>query len=140
MNRAYAMRFLMGLNEIFSTIRSQILMSDPIPPISKVYSLVLQVETQKNISHWSFQSQNDATTLYANSTTNSGNNGNSNFGNKNGIRKQRPFCTHCNILGYTVDKCYKLQIAWISSLSINKREFYLESFAEFYVTVILISN
>lgn len=86
-DRAYAMRFLMGLNEIFSTIRSQILMSDPIPLISKVYSLVLQVETQKNISHWSFQSQNDATTLYANSKTNSGNNGNSNFGNKNGIRK-----------------------------------------------------
>ena len=32
----------MGLNESFDTVRSQILMMDPFPSMSKVYSLILQ--------------------------------------------------------------------------------------------------
>ena len=39
--KACVMRFLMGLNENFETLRSQILMYDHFPLISKVYSLVL---------------------------------------------------------------------------------------------------
>ena len=39
--KAYVMKFLMGLNENFETLRSQILMYDPFPSMSKVYSLVL---------------------------------------------------------------------------------------------------
>lgn len=42
--------------------------------------------------------------MYANSK---GNSGNSNW-NKGGNKKERPFCTHCNMLGHTLDKCYKL--------------------------------
>ncbi|XP_065623545.1 uncharacterized protein LOC136064956 [Quercus suber] len=40
-DKAYVMRFLMGLNENFDTLRSQIFMTKPFPSISKVYSLVL---------------------------------------------------------------------------------------------------
>ena len=36
-NKAYVMRFLIGLNENFETLQSQILMSDPFPSMSKVY-------------------------------------------------------------------------------------------------------
>ncbi|XP_075644931.1 uncharacterized protein LOC142615899 [Castanea sativa] len=49
--KAYVMKFLMGLNENFETLRSQILMYDPFPSMSKVYSLVLQEESHKNIGH-----------------------------------------------------------------------------------------
>ena len=48
-DKAYVMRFLMGLNENFETLRSQILMYDHFPLMSKVYSLVLQEESHKNI-------------------------------------------------------------------------------------------
>ena len=41
-NKAYVMRFLIGLNENFETLCSQILMYDPFPSISKVYSLVFK--------------------------------------------------------------------------------------------------
>ena len=34
------MSFSMGLNEIFSQVRGQILLMDPIPPINKVFALV----------------------------------------------------------------------------------------------------
>ncbi|KAF3972904.1 hypothetical protein CMV_003616 [Castanea mollissima] len=31
-----------------------------------------------------------------------------NFDSKGGPKKERPLCTHCNMLGHTVDKCYKI--------------------------------
>ena len=40
------MKFLMGLNDSFSHVRSQVLLMDPIPSLSKVYSLLIQEETQ----------------------------------------------------------------------------------------------
>ena len=43
-DREYVIRFLMGLNENYAIVRSQILMRDPVPLMNKVYSLVLQEE------------------------------------------------------------------------------------------------
>jgi hypothetical protein len=42
----YIIRFLTGLNEQFSVVKSQILLMDPLPPMNKVFSLVLQHERQ----------------------------------------------------------------------------------------------
>ena len=39
--------FLMGLNESYSHIRAQILLIDHLPPINKVFSLIIQAERQK---------------------------------------------------------------------------------------------
>lgn len=46
----YVMSFLMGLNDSFAQIRGQLLLLDPIPPISKVFSLISQEERHKNVS------------------------------------------------------------------------------------------
>lgn len=37
-----AIRFLMGLNEKFVIVKSQILMTNPLPPIAKIVSLAMQ--------------------------------------------------------------------------------------------------
>lgn len=39
----------MGLNEVFSQIRGLILAMDPMPPITSVFSLVLQDETKRQL-------------------------------------------------------------------------------------------
>lgn len=39
----------MGLNESLFQISGQFLLMDPIPPISKVFSLVLQYEKQREV-------------------------------------------------------------------------------------------
>ena len=105
-NKAYVMRFLMGLNENYETLRSQILTYDPFPSMSKVYSLVLQEESHKNLGHeGSNSSQGDVVAMYANSKNNSG--GSSSWNKGNG-KKERPFCTHYNMFRHTVEKCYKL--------------------------------
>ena len=104
-NKAYVMRFLMGLNENYETLRSQILTYDSFPSMSKVCSLVLQEESHKNLGHGgSSSSQGDVVAMYANSKNNSGNSS----WNKGNGKKERPFCTHCNVLGHTIEKCYKL--------------------------------
>ena len=42
-----ALSFLMGLNDTYATVRDQILLMDPIPSLSKVFSLLLQDEKQR---------------------------------------------------------------------------------------------
>ena len=72
-NKAYVMRFLMGLNENYETFCSQILLYDPFPSMSKVYSLVLQEESHKNLGNGgSSSSQGDVVAMYANSKNNLG--------------------------------------------------------------------
>ncbi|XP_061345104.1 uncharacterized protein LOC133290959 [Gastrolobium bilobum] len=46
----YAMQFLMGLNDSFSSIRAQILLMEPLPQLSRVFSLVIQEERQRQIT------------------------------------------------------------------------------------------
>ena len=42
----HVIRFLKGLNDNFATVRSQIMLIDPLPSINKVFSMVLQHERQ----------------------------------------------------------------------------------------------
>ncbi|XP_075655657.1 uncharacterized protein LOC142625816 [Castanea sativa] len=68
-NKAYDMRFLMGL-ENFKTLRSQILTYDHFPSMSKVYALVLQEESHKTIGHGgSSASQNDVVAIGADNSS-----------------------------------------------------------------------
>jgi hypothetical protein len=55
----HAMRFLTGLNDSFNVVRSQILLLDPLPSMTKIFSMVLQFERQNcpinlddSIRHW----------------------------------------------------------------------------------------
>jgi hypothetical protein len=41
-------QFLTGLNDQFAVVRTQVLMMDPLPSINKVYSLVIQEESNNS--------------------------------------------------------------------------------------------
>ncbi|KAL5563330.1 hypothetical protein UlMin_033077 [Ulmus minor] len=94
----YVLQFLMGLNESFSQIRAQILMSDSLPPINKVFSLVIQEERQRSM-HFSGSSLPPISASYGVAS--------SNYSAYKG-KKDKPVCTHCGFFGHTVDKCYKI--------------------------------
>ena len=47
----HAMPFLMGFNDSYAQTQAQILMLHPLPPISKVFTLVVQEECQRFITH-----------------------------------------------------------------------------------------
>ena len=117
----YVMTFLMGLNDSFAQIRGQLLLLDPIPPINKVFSVVSQEERHRNVvqvasnvvnppNNMAFALKGESAKKNSLDAYKSGNynSGNYNSGNYKGQKKDRPFCTHCNFPGHTIEKCYKL--------------------------------
>lgn len=45
----YIMTFLLELNHSYAHVRGQILLMEPLPPINKVFSLIIQEERQLKI-------------------------------------------------------------------------------------------
>lgn len=43
------MQFLMGLNDVYDSAVSNILMMDPLPNFNKVYSMIARIEKQKGV-------------------------------------------------------------------------------------------
>lgn len=107
----YIFQFLMGLNDSFAQIRGQILLIDPLPSINKVFSLVLQEERQREISIDSLNNET-AAMMIKNPLPRYGSQSQQNRFVKqpflHNSRNNRPICTHCGLLGHTMEKCYKL--------------------------------
>ncbi|XP_017423564.1 uncharacterized protein LOC108332768 [Vigna angularis] len=121
----YVIRFLKGLNEQFSHVRSQIMLLDPLPPINKVFSLIVQQERQMTTIERT-ELSSDAKTFAVNTYqyTSLGRglavNPNQYFGYGRGRgnrgrgratigRGQNSFnklCTYCGKTNHTVETCY----------------------------------
>ena len=106
------MQFLIGLNETYSQDRGKILLMDPLPSINRVYSLLIQDESQRSIGH-STGAYIESTALATKSSAqvvgfgNTYGNNSSAKGNKN-RGKGRPVCSHCGVTDHTIEKSYKL--------------------------------
>ena len=100
----YAMQFLMGLNESFSTIRGQILSMDPFPSVTKVFALVVQEEKQKEVG--ASTSASEVSHAFALKPSSVARNHPTN--RFKGSSKNRPLCAHWGMLGHTQDRCFKL--------------------------------
>jgi len=107
-HQEYIYHFLMGLNDSFSNIRGQILLLEPLPPINKVFSLILQDERQREISGGISQSTHfgDSSALLTSKSPSAPSVHNQNV--KQASRKTKPVCSHCGVIGHTVEKCYKI--------------------------------
>ncbi|KAA8531962.1 hypothetical protein F0562_006896 [Nyssa sinensis] len=111
----YIMSFLMGLDDSFSQVHGQLLLMDPMPPINRVFSLIVQEEQQTRTNPSSDSSNSTGTMVFAVKTdaAKSGGSGSQNSQNSNSNasknqKRDRPYCTHYKILGHTVDRCYKI--------------------------------
>ncbi|XP_062117820.1 uncharacterized protein LOC133831500 [Humulus lupulus] len=91
-NLDQVLQFLTGLNESYHPIRVEILLLDPLPNISKVFSMVIQEESQQTLGFTTIVAATTTTTQYHPPRS----------------KKPRPFCTHCNRPGHLIDKCYFL--------------------------------
>lgn len=128
-NSDHVIRFLRGLSDQFSGVRSQIMLMESLPTLNRVFQLAAQQERQ-------FSVENVPKVLLSNATgmndtqrqhrgdngqaprygTGSGNNGSGNNGsgnsqyngNSGGYRgNSRKECSYCGRIGHTVDVCYK---------------------------------
>ena len=112
----YAICFLKGLNDSYSTVRSQILLMKPLPTISEVFSLIIQQE-----DHLAGTSSSQPTVLYNASerpTQGRGifySGGRGPLNNSRGRGRGRSYpggrgnpkqCTFCSRHNHTVEQCY----------------------------------
>ncbi|PNX72331.1 flavonol sulfotransferase-like protein, partial [Trifolium pratense] len=100
-------RFLKGLNDQYTAVRSQIMLMDPLPNIGKVYSLLVQQE-RKTVMPL------DESELLAVSANNYGGRGSSNRGrgtrggrSNAGRGKGTKLCTHCGQTNHIIDNCWE---------------------------------
>ncbi|XP_075086252.1 uncharacterized protein LOC142168967 [Nicotiana tabacum] len=110
-------RFLMGLNEVYTVVRGSILMMNPLPSIAQAFSILIQEEKQREVrpsNHLMMESAsmnvsglaNPAfRTNYAQQRNTIGNNS---YRGSYPSNRSRLFCDYCKMQGHTKDKCYKL--------------------------------
>ncbi|XP_019438974.1 PREDICTED: uncharacterized protein LOC109344676 [Lupinus angustifolius] len=108
----YIICFLRGLNEQFSYVRSQIMLMEPMPLISKVFSILVQQERQMsfeepgfsaNISSKNYDSRSRGRARSMREPMAGRSNNQGRFGRGRGHK----ICTYCQKTGHTVDICYK---------------------------------
>ncbi|XP_034708986.1 uncharacterized protein LOC117932052 [Vitis riparia] len=86
------MQFLMGLNESYKAVRSNILMMSPLPNVRQAYSLIVQEEMQRQVSSEPTENFSIAAAVPG----------------KGGNPRQK-MCDHCNKSGHTIDECRTLK-------------------------------
>ena len=79
---------------------------DPLPPINKVYSLLIQEERQRLIGRSSGPFV-ESTALAA-KVTGTGSTASNGFKNYKCKGRDKPIYSHCGLQGHTVEMCYKL--------------------------------
>nr|KYP40999.1 Retrovirus-related Pol polyprotein from transposon TNT 1-94 [Cajanus cajan] len=90
--------FLQGLNDNYSTVRSQILLLDPLPSITKVFSMVVQQERQLNIGILP-----EPLVLATQTQFPSNSQGKVRF---NGKKQSNKHCTYCKKNNHTIETCF----------------------------------
>ncbi|KAK6150364.1 hypothetical protein DH2020_015296 [Rehmannia glutinosa] len=128
MNRRL-MQFLMGLQESYDQVRSQLLLMDPLPDVDKAYSMVLRVEKQRNI-HLIYPDNSDTVAMSTRintfgrrgigrgmidwnadkrSASNALNNGRGRgYLRRSKEEKAKLVCEHCSMTGHEISECFKL--------------------------------
>ncbi|KAJ3698018.1 hypothetical protein LUZ61_001723 [Rhynchospora tenuis] len=91
-------QFLMGLDEGFSSIRTNILSMDPFPTLNRVYSMVIQEERHKTVTRGR-EERSDAVgfAVQINKTES--------FQTKTG---EKPTCVHCGKIGHEISNCFEI--------------------------------
>ncbi|GAU38555.1 hypothetical protein TSUD_320270 [Trifolium subterraneum] len=115
-------RFLKGLNEQYYAVRSQIMLMDPLPTISKVYSLLVQQERQAIVpvdeskllaanGYGNSTGRGDSYNSYAGRSQSNRGRGYRGGGRQSTGRgnhgKGNRYCTHCGQTNHVIDDCWK---------------------------------
>ncbi|XP_059309926.1 uncharacterized protein LOC132061067 [Lycium ferocissimum] len=101
------LQFLMGVNDTFIGVRSNILLSSPLPTIGQAYSLVIQDEKQREI-HATPTYPGESLSCMVNNHTPRKFNENKNQKAVYDSKTNTVFCNYCKKPGHTIDKCYKI--------------------------------
>ncbi|MFS7950553.1 putative RNA-directed DNA polymerase [Helianthus anomalus] len=94
------MQFLMGLDDVYQPVRTNLLTREPFPSVKVAFSIISREESHRNVGN-SSKGQNVSFVSKPNQS----------FDNKKRFpRGPNPNlkCTHCNMIGHTVDRCFEI--------------------------------
>lgn len=97
----FVIRFLKGLSEQYTAVRSQIMLMSPLPDMSGAFSLLIQQERQLNAV------MDDGRFISNITESGKGRGANQSGGKSNNVGKGLKVCTHYKRTGHTVDYCYR---------------------------------
>ncbi|XP_071741905.1 uncharacterized protein [Rutidosis leptorrhynchoides] len=107
------MQFLMGLDDSYMSIRSNLLLRDPLHDVKSAFAILCREESHMGVSGvGTSKTQNFA--FVAQTNNNNWINKSSNTGNfrRGGGFNRGPNpnlkCTKCNIIGHTIDRCFEI--------------------------------
>ncbi|KAL8170217.1 hypothetical protein V2J09_022021 [Rumex salicifolius] len=102
-------QFMVGLNDVYNSVRTNILMRKPVPSLGEVYHMVLEDEKHREL-HSTSSIGSDSTALNASGAGRSwtSNSRGGRGGRGNSDRRSMFFCDHCKTQGHTIDRCFKL--------------------------------
>ncbi|XP_057994403.1 uncharacterized protein LOC131174666 [Hevea brasiliensis] len=100
-------QFLMGLNDNYEHVRSQILLHDPLPVVNKAYSMILSVEKQREVLSIS-DSVDHASAMLVKDVNAPKNQNFTTNRIRDFFKKEDKFCFHCKAQGHVRETCFKL--------------------------------
>ncbi|KAJ9187744.1 hypothetical protein P3X46_003166, partial [Hevea brasiliensis] len=103
----YVIKFLKGLNEQFNTVRSQIMLNDPLPSINRVFSLVVQQERQLMLGNITESKAFVNKSSPSNHQRFAFGKGDDEGNKRYGVHNSNKVCTLCGRLRHTEATCYR---------------------------------
>ncbi|GJR36780.1 hypothetical protein Tco_1212464 [Tanacetum coccineum] len=102
------MQFLMGLDDVYASVRSNILITDPIPDVQSAFATLSRDESHRNSTVHNVKTSSTAFVARSNNDwTGNRNNQNKRF-NQNRGPNTSLVCKNCNMTGHIVDRCFEL--------------------------------
>ncbi|KAJ0779316.1 putative RNA-directed DNA polymerase [Helianthus annuus] len=95
------MQFLMGLDNVYQSVRTNLLIKDPLPSVKEAFSIISREESHRNSNVNVSKEQNVGFFAKTNSV----------IDNRKKISKslnQNLKCSHCNKVGHNIDKCFEI--------------------------------
>ncbi|KAJ0947449.1 putative RNA-directed DNA polymerase [Helianthus annuus] len=95
------MQFLMGLDNVYHTVRTNLLIREPLPSLQDAFSIVSREESHRNSNVSATNDRSVGLFAKANSVVDN---------KKKNIKtsNQNLKCTNCNKNGHTIEKCFEL--------------------------------
>ncbi|KAK4394253.1 Retrovirus-related Pol polyprotein from transposon RE2 [Sesamum angolense] len=117
------MQFLMGLNDTYDHIRSQILVMEPLPSVNKAYSMVQRVEKQRKLNLLTSEIPEGVALNARWSAPRGRDKKHENLRKRDITDKKSQFCSHCDKSGHTRETRFKLHgyLEWYKTMQEQKK-------------------
>ncbi|GJV29565.1 ribonuclease H-like domain-containing protein [Tanacetum coccineum] len=96
----------MGLDDVYTPIRSQILTTEPLPDVKSAFA-TLSRDKSHRISHSQASGSKNGQVIFV-ARTNDWNNDKNSVQTSQNRRFVNLVCKHCHMIGHTIDKCFEI--------------------------------